>query len=356
MATWINWRVIQRKVETTDTVSLYLEPVEPLSVEYQAGQFLTLLFPEGDEEVRRAYSLSSAPGIDPFFRITVRRQPNGVVSSWLTRKVREGDMLVSLPPAGSFVLSPSPGRPRDLVLVGGGSGIAPLLGILKAALTQEPATTVTLLLANRQWSSVVLREELQQWAQRFPERLRCHHYLSMPEEPLVDLREQVQPASVYWGRLSNAVLESQCQQAIQHSPDDAHFFLCGPEGLLLKAGETLGYLGYGAAQIHREHFHVATPFRPTPEVYPQAFIYLQERGREQLFAVAPGQTILEGAEAAGIELPYSCRSGSCTTCVRKCLAGRVDLFTAAGHMTTAQTNGLVYTCVGYPLTDKVVLA
>lgn len=357
MAARINWRVVQRKQETRDTVSLYLEPVEPLAVDYQAGQFLTILYPGDREDVRRSYSFSSTPGVDSFFRITVRRHANAVVSTWLAHKIQVGDNLISLPPSGSFVLPPPVvGRPRDLVFLGGGSGVTPLWSIIKAALIQEPTAFITLILANRQWSSVVLRDEIQHWAQQFPGRFHCRHYLSMPEESLADLRQEAQPAQVYWGRLGNTLLETQYRQAIHHDPADAQFFLCGPEGFLLKAGETLGYLGYGPEQIHREHFHVFTPFRPTPDQYPVATIHLREVGQERVFQVTPGQTILEGAEAAGIELPYSCRSGSCTTCVRQCQVGEVDLFTAAGHLTSAQTDGLVYTCVGYPLTDEVVLA
>ncbi len=322
---------------------------------YRAGQFLTLLFPDlGARPLRRSYSLASAPGVDDRLSIGVKRTPNGAVSDFLTRKLSVGDELQALPPAGQFVLPPMR-QAQPLLLIAGGSGFVPVFALLKSALAQYEATEVYLLLANRNAGMVFFREALNEWAQRFPNRLRIVHLLSQPT-PGCDRQLQASSgATIRSGRLSNGWLEHWAAQVLGARLPEAHAFVCGPPGLMLKAEMTLKFMGFGEERLHKEDFVIHTPFRPSAQGLPAAEVALDFRGNAYTFTVAPGQTILEGALRAGIELPYSCQSGSCTTCSAQLSAGRVDMYTHNSRIDSEATRGHFFTCVAYPTTPAVHL-
>lgn len=325
--------------------------------DYQAGQFLTLLFSDiGPSPLRRSYSLASAPGVDSGLSICVKRTPNGVVSDYLTRKVAVGDELRALPPAGRFVLpEPAGSTPEPLLMVAGGSGVVPIFSLLKEALSRPAAPEVHLLLANRNASAVFFRERLQHWAKRFPARLKVLHLLSQPTSACARQLQVAPQIEVRSGRLSNAWLEQWVEACFGKRLPQVHAYICGPPGLMLKAEMTLKFMGVGPARLHKEDFIIHTPFRPSASQLPEATVALNYRGRAYTFKVAPGQTVLEGAQQAGIELPYSCRSGSCATCSAQIVAGQVDMYTHDSRMDSAATRGHVFTCVAYPTTEAVRL-
>ncbi|MEQ8702401.1 MAG: ferredoxin--NADP reductase [Phaeodactylibacter sp.] len=321
--------------------------------DYQAGQFLTLLFPElGPGPVRRSYSLASAPGVDAQLSICVKRTVNGQASAYLTKRLQVGDVLQALPPAGQFVL---PEGPKPLLLIAGGSGFVPMFSLLKAALNSAAPTSIQLLLANRNARSVLFREELKQLESAHPDRLRVLHLLSQPTEDCEAALAATAHTDIKQGRLSNAWLEFWAAQALGPALADAHAYICGPPGLMLKAAMTLRFLGFGAGRLHQEDFIIHSPFRPKADQLPLATVELRYKGQTLSFPVKPGQTLLEGALLAGIELPYSCRSGSCTTCSAQLTAGRVEMYTHNSRVDSEATNGHIFTCVAYPVTPQVQL-
>ncbi len=350
----IKLRVLRKIQETKDAATLLLQCDTPIS--YQAGQFLTFLFDHLEAKpIRRAYSLSSTPGLEEHLAITVKKVSNGSASRYLVDKVQEGAILEALLPAGQFVLPPSSGKPRDIFLIGGGSGITPLFSILKYVLYFEKESRVILLNANSNENSIIFRSQLRHLSKRFPARFNCIHFLSDTISPLSELQQIELPLLIRRERISNALIQQLVSANLTFRAEDAVFFLCGPKSLMLKVSQTLPYLGFGEKQIHQEIFDIVKPYRPPRDLYGDSQVRLNFQGAILEFPLTAGQTILEAAESAGLDLPYSCRSGICTTCLAKCTAGKVEMFTAQGQITTAQSDGIVFTCVGYPLTDEVAL-
>lgn len=338
---------------TADSAHIFFDTTVSLVPAYQAGQFLTLLLPDaGPLPIRRSYSLASAPGVDDQLSICVKRTVNGQASAYLTKRLQVGDTLQSLPPAGQFVL---PQAPRPLLLIAGGSGFVPVFSLLKAALAGHASTPVQLLLANRNARSVFFREALAGLENAYPDRLRVLHLLSQPTAHCEKQLRATEKTAVKSGRMSNAWLEFWTEQALGSNLQQAHAYLCGPPGLMLKAAMTLRFLGFGQGRLHQEDFIVHAPFRPKADQLPEATVELRYKGKAFSFPVEPGRTLLEGASAAGIQLPYSCRSGSCTTCAAQLTGGRVEMYTHSSRVDSEATNGHIFTCVAYPVTPRVQL-
>lgn len=354
MSNRLQLRIADKIRETSRSTTLVLEPVNA-PVSYRAGQFLTFIFDRlGPTQIRRSYSLSSAPGVEDNLAITVKKVPNGAVSRYLSDSTELGTLLEALPPAGRFILDPT-SAPRDIFLIGGGSGVTPLFSLLKQTLHDEPQSRVILIDANHDETCIIFKKQLQALAKHYAGRFVPILYLSNPKRSISELRQQLSPLDLHWGRLSNALIEQLVQQHLQHPPERARFFLCGPQGLIIKAENTLGFLGFGDKQVHREIFTIKTVYRPEADNFPHSQVRLRINGDSYQFPVLPGQHILEAARRAGIELPYSCLSGICTTCSVNCSLGEVEMYTQEGLLTTEMTDGLVLTCVGYPTSEVVEL-
>ncbi|MCB0616739.1 MAG: iron-sulfur cluster-binding domain-containing protein, partial [Phaeodactylibacter sp.] len=305
-------------------------------------------------EIRRSYSFSSSPGVDHYPIITVKRKPNGTASSFLVEGVRSGEVLTALPPAGQFVLPAFRQRPHYLFMMAGGSGITPVFSIIKYALACTPNFQVILLYANRDEQGLIFRKDLDKWLQLYPERFKAVLLLSSPKGQLSEIAE-TSHAEVLPMRLGNALLEELIQKNIPKDDSTVDFFLCGPPGLLLKSEMAIRFLGYPDEQIHKEVFTITPPIRPPAEQFPDGTVALARNGDEAAFPLKAGQTILEAAEQAGIELPYSCRSGICTSCMARCQKGEVIMYLPEGPLSSKATDGVVQTCVGYPLTKRVTI-
>ena len=349
----IHFRVLEKRRETSDTVSLVLQGIEG-PVDYKAGQFLTLLLEIDGREIRRSYSFSSCPGIDPYPVITVKRKPNGVASTYLVEKIQPGQVLAAYPPAGQFLLPSWPNGPHQLVMIAGGSGITPVFSLIKSALAHTTAFKVLLIYASRNEQNLIFGRELLQWLSGYPTRFKTLFLLSTPQEEPVH-REQGGHVEIRPGRLGNALLEELILENVP-AGQPADFYLCGPPGLLLKSEMTLRFMGYAAARIHKEVFIITHPFRPPSELFPSGTVTLF-RGKERIsFPIEAGQTILEAAESTGLELPHSCRSGICTSCTARCRAGEVMMYLPDGPLSSAATKGVIQTCVGYPLTEHTEIS
>lgn len=276
---------------------------------YRPGQFLTLSVPCGDAALARCYSLSSAPGIDAAPKITVKRVRDGRASNWLCDRVRAGDRLDVLPPAGVFTPRTLDG---DLLLFAGGSGITPVLSILKSALVHGRGM-LTLVYANRDERSVIFRDELQQLAQRHPGRLRVIHWLDsvqgVPQQR--HLEEFARPFS---------------QQET---------FICGPALFMENTLAAMLGLGLPRARVHVERFASlpdaagATPSAPSAGDGSAegigAAIETVLDGASFAFDSAPGETLLDAMLRAGVPAPNSCRMGQCGACMCRVERGEVAL-------------------------------
>ena len=320
--------------------------------QFTQGQHLTLRTLLNGKEERRSYSICS--GVDDGdLRIGVRHVAGGVMSSWLNQSLKADDDIDVLPPEGRFFVPIDATQARNYLGIAGGSGITPILAIMKTVLAREPLSQFTLIYGNRRQASTMFKEELEDLKNRYLTRLTLHTVFS---------QEQMD-SPLYSGRLTRAKLGEFLGTLIQPQQLD-HVFVCGPHGFNDEANVALLTAGVPADHIHIERFGVpvnakgATTTQKTQAGdAPQAIIHIIRDGmsREIAFRSEHGN-VLEAAAAAGLEVPYSCKSGVCCTCRAKLIEGQVRMdrnFALEPHEVAA---GFVLTCQAHPLTERVVIS
>lgn len=363
---YLTLNVVALTQETPDAVTIHLESPDRQRIASQPGQFLTLILPcgPGGKKERRSYSLSSTPAEAPRLSVTVKRVVGGLVSNYLLDTVRVGQQIEVMAPLGNFTLQTTPSTARSLVLIGAGSGITPLMSMLKAVLREEPNSRVLLIYGNRTEESVIFREQLRQLEAQAGGRLQVEHVYSQPKAATT------QPHT-YTGRLNRTMLLRILEQRHATPAHQAEYYLCGPEGMMTEARAALDLLGVPADRIRRESFVAAADSAEAAEGQPNGHgdvstaadddtsgtrkVTIHYEGSEYEFDVTPEQTILEAALDLDIDLPYSCQAGLCTACRGKCLSGKVHLDESEGLSDSEINQGYVLVCVGHPLTNDVVI-
>ncbi|HEV3414069.1 MAG TPA: iron-sulfur cluster-binding domain-containing protein [Puia sp.] len=328
MENWI-WQVTAIVPEAAGTKTISLERRSREPAPYQAGQFLTLLFTSHGHEIRRSYSFSTAPGIDAFPAITVKRVPNGEISRHLLDHLRVGDALTTLPPAGRFTLTDIAENKNgkvitDLVFIAAGSGVVPVFSLLKQALILP--VRPLLLTQQHDVGSTPFRAAMQAMPLNWTEML-----------------------TVRDGRLTKDKLAAWVTAAADGG--DIRFYLCGPPDFMRMVQITLRTLGFPDNEIRREHFTTGH-IPPAPPVFDATPKTIRVRAAvDHEFVVTWPDSILTAAIRQGVPLPYSCRAGRCSSCVAHCIRGRVRM--AVNEVLTERdlAEGLVLTCVGYAETD-----
>lgn len=332
--------------ETADTVSIYFEQPEPY-LEYKPGQFLTLVIDFEGKEQRRSYSLCTSPYVDPFPGISVKRVPGGLFSNFLNEKIHPGKTINVLKPLGNFTSDFHSKNQKHFFLVAGGSGITPMMGILKSVLANEPKSKVTLLYCSRHEEHIIFKNELDELENKYSEKLNVIHNLSQPTDSWTGLR----------GRLKSETVSDLIKKAEDESDFQTEYYICGPEGILETTQDVLSSLNIDKAKIHKESFYSAAA-----EAAHEAAasgegltrdVLVEMEGEEHLISVSPDKTILEAGLAQGLNMPYSCQSGLCTACRGKIYSGQVKMDEDDGLNESEIKEGYVLCCVGRPLTDDV---
>ncbi len=320
--------------------------------EFTQGQHLTLRRQLNGVEQRRSYSICS--GVDDGdLRIGVRHVMGGVMSSWLNEDLKTGDKIDVLPPEGRFFVPIDATQARHYLGIAGGSGITPILAIMKTVLAREPLSHFTLIYSNRRQSSTMFKEELEDLKNRYLTRLTLHTVFS----------QEHMDSPLYSGRLTQAKLGEFLSVLVQ--PQQlSHVFVCGPHGFNDEANAALRAAEIPAEHIHIERFGVpldtiGAAVKPAAQAgdAPQAIVQIIRDGinREIEFRTEHGN-VLDAAAAAGLEVPYSCKSGVCCTCRAKLIEGKVRMdrnFALEKHEVEA---GFVLTCQAHPLTDRIVIS
>lgn len=337
--------------ETKDAITIVFEqPADKL--EYKSGQFLTLIIPIGDKEVRRAYSLCSSPFIDDDLAVTVKRVENGLMSNWLPDNLKVGDTVKVMEPMGVFTTEYDKSKKRHIIMFAGGSGITPMMSIIKSMLDQEPDSIASLIYCNRDIESIIFKEKLDSLQTDFEGRLHVIHVLD--------------DAPMNWqghsGLLNHDMLEKIFERIPNWGHENSTFLMCGPEGMMKNVENLLAEQNIPRENIFKESFVAGTIDKELKKEEPAEADKVIERevtviydGDEHKFTVKPDSSILETALDLGIDLPYSCQSGLCTACRGKCLSGKVKLDEEEGLSEAELNEGFVLTCVGHPLTDDVVI-
>ena len=341
--------------ETADCVSLAFEvPMELREAfRYEPGQYLTLRREHAGEELRRSYSLCSSP-LEDEWRVAIKQVPGGRFSTLaVAAGLRPGDVLDVLPPQGRFVARLHPAQARRYALFAAGSGITPILSIAKTILLTEPGSRVYLVYGNRGRNSIIFKEELEGLKNKFLARLSVLHVLS---------REQGE-SDLLFGRLDYAKATELLQKALP-TPSLDECFVCGPEEMIHGVRQALAEAGVAEEHVHFELFtstagkgltQAPTP-RPAGEDDQKSQVSLHLDGRGyQLDMSFYGDTVLDAALAAGIDAPYSCKNGMCSTCRARVTAGTAAMDVNYSLSEKEVGQGYVLTCQARPTTPAVTV-
>jgi ring-1,2-phenylacetyl-CoA epoxidase subunit PaaE len=345
--------IIDVRREIDDAVSLGFHVPDALreTFHFTPGQHLTLRTEIDGDEVRRNYSLCVAP-FENELRVAIKQIAGGAFSTWANAMLAVGDRLEVMPPHGSFTWSFDPARRATYAGFAGGSGITPILSLLKTALTSEPKSEFVLLYGNRSSNTIMFLEEIAQLKNRFMDRLQVYHFLEEEEEDV----------ELFNGRLDSGKIAEVLSALVDPAAIDAAF-ICGPGPMMDAAEAGLTEAGVPADRILIERFTVgeisaaqAAALRRLEQKAAglQVKVTLDGRRRTITFDAEKG-SILENARAAGLPAPYACKAGVCATCRAKLVKGDVKMKANYGLSKQEVTQGYVLTCQAIPLTSDVEL-
>lgn len=347
-------KVKKIKKETPDCVSLVFDVPASLQDEFrfEQGQNITLKKILDGEELRRSYSICASP-FENELKVAVKKLDGGKFSSYANEILKEGDELDVLPPTGKFNTRLDPANRKNYLAFVAGSGITPVLSIIKTTLQTEPGSSFTLVYGNRSRASIVFFEELEGLKNRYLDRFNFINVLS---------REKTD-APLNFGRITETKLVELSRMIRYESMDD--FFVCGPEEMIFSVKDFLEKLGIDKKKIHFELF--TTPGQKKSAVSsrqladgdagPKSKITIKLDGRSFDFALpfSSNTSILDAALKQGADLPFACKGGVCCTCKARLLEGEVDMDVNWGLEHEEVEQGYILTCQSHPKTEKVVV-
>ncbi|RUR68957.1 phenylacetate-CoA oxygenase/reductase subunit PaaK [Variovorax guangxiensis] len=321
---------------------------------FTQGQYLTLRHDIDGQDLRRSYSICA--GLDDGeLRVGVRKVLGGVFSNWINASLKPGDTLQVMAPQGRFFVPIEPGSARHHVGIAGGSGITPILSIMKTVLAREPHSRFTLIYGNRQLQSTMFKEEIEDLKNRYMTRLVLQHVFS----------DEHTDSPLGFGVMNREKI-GEFLASVVPAADIDHVYVCGPFQMNDEAEAALLAAGVPEDRIHIERFGVALPsatqvgavvHEAQPGDAKQARIVIVRDGLQREITFTEGQpSILDAASAAGLEVPFSCTSGVCGTCRAKCVDGEVRMERNFALDKNEVAAGFVLTCQAHPLTERVTLS
>jgi ring-1,2-phenylacetyl-CoA epoxidase subunit PaaE len=337
--------------ETADAISLTFAIPGKLASEYRfaPGQYLTLRTTMDGEEVRRSYSICSGPD-DGELRIAVKKIDGGAFSSWAADQLKAGDELDVMTPTGRFGIAHASDQARIHVGFAAGSGITPILSIIKGVLAREPHSRFFLFYGNRSTAGMLFREALEELKDRFLQRFSVFHVISGEEQDIPILH----------GRLDGDKVRLLLRRLVPAGSVD-HVFICGPAGMSEDIEATCRDLGIAANRIHVERFVSEFGGKPRPKAAvpvtaaPKALASLIIDGKRREVPVAEDESILDAALRAGMDLPFACKGGMCSTCRAKLVEGEARMEVNYSLEPWETSAGFILTCQARPLSDRVVV-
>jgi len=341
---------VERETRDAVAITFAVPPALAESFRFAAGQHLTVRADIGGRDVRRSYSICSGVQ-DGRLQIAVKRNPGGVFSEWANEKLEAGQHLDVMPPLGHFNVPLSAEHRRHYVGFAAGSGITPLLSLVKSTLALEPASRFTLFYGNRASGTVMFREELAALKDLHLTRFNLVHVLS----------REAQDIDLLHGRIDRAKADALIATWLDLADVDT-VFVCGPGGMMEAVVEALQARGFPDARIRIERFatsipkHERRPAKAPEPGHTQCEVTVVLDGMTRSFTLEKGrESILEAGLRAGVELPYSCKSGACSTCRAKLVAGEVDMDVNFALEDYEVARGFRLTCQSHPVTDRVTV-
>lgn len=332
------------KRETKEAVSIYFKNGNFFKkLKYKPGQFLTLEVPVNGKTEKRIYSFSSNPFTDKELKITVKEVENGLVSKYLCNDVKIGDKFEVENPQGSFYVEPKKESQKQYVLFAGGSGITPVFSIVKSVLTNEPKSKVLLIYANKNKDSIIFHDEINALLNEYSSTFKVEHILSENDETIEN----------YHTGLASNVLFIKIFNKHNLSFKNNIYMICGPFGYMEKTKEILIL-----NKVERNEILVEVFKSPQVKVFGKDHIsdvQIIFKGETHQLKVPGNKSILSVAMSNNIPLPYSCRSGMCSTCKGVCVSGEIEM--TEGHFLekTEVDNGKILTCISYPKSEQVTI-
>lgn len=316
---------------------------------FEAGQHLTLRARLDGADVRRSYSICAPEGAP--LRIAVKRAPGGVFSGFANESLRAGARLDVMPPMGHFTLRRDVAAPQHLLGVAAGSGITPLVALVATALAANPGNRFTLIYGNRASSTVMFRDELAALKDRFLDRFNLVHVLS----------REAQDVELLHGRIDRAKADALFERWVDVTDVDCAY-LCGPDAMMEAVRASLVAHGVAPERVRIERFAASIPRhehvpRPLPAAaQAQCEVSVIVDGAMRTFTAEKGrENVIDAGLRHGIELPYSCKGGVCSTCRCLLVEGEVDMDVNFALEDYEVARGFVLACQSYPVTDKVTL-
>lgn len=342
--------------ETEDATSISFEIPSDLkeTFQYKHGQYLTLRFFFDGEDQRRAYSICTSPVVDDHLAVTVKKVEGGKVSPYINSMLKTGDVVDVMPPLGNFTIDLDASNNKNYILFAGGSGITPIMSILKTILEVEKQSKVLLVYANSNEETIIFRDKLIDLESNFGDRLTVIHHLSKPVTNDLECRE---------GRLS----KSSCLNIVKLLDDElvhqSEYFMCGPGGMMNEIEAALDELNIDKKKQHKESFTVAEnegtevvkkhDTQPSDEDVESVTVVLY--GEEHEVPTNGDDTILVAGIKAGIDPPFSCQIGACSTCRARLKSGKVEMEADDALTEDEIEDGFVLTCTSHALTNDVVV-
>jgi ring-1,2-phenylacetyl-CoA epoxidase subunit PaaE len=337
--------------ETSDAVSMTFAIPEDLEQDYAfaPGQYLTLRTMMDGEEVRRSYSICSSPD-DRELRIAVKKVDGGAFSNWALEQLKSGDELDVMTPTGRFGIAHAPEQARIHVGFAAGSGITPIMSIIRGILAREPQSRFFLFYGNRTASGILFLQALEELKDRFMGRLSVFHVLSQEEQDL----------PILYGRLDHDKVSILLRAMVPAKAID-HVFICGPVAMSEEIAATCTELGVATEHIHVERFVSGLGGKPrpkpvvAPEAPPKAVAALIVDGKRKDVPMVDGESILDAALRAGMDLPYACRGGMCSTCRAKVVEGDTRMDVNYSLEPWELEAGFVLTCQAHPVSARITV-
>lgn len=351
-------KIKEVRKETPDAVSVHFDVPASLTDEYRykPGQYVTLKLSVANEELRRAYSLCTSPYTDNTPAIAVKRVEDGKVSNYINDWFESGQEIDVMTPMGNFTTELNEFYARHFVLYAGGSGITPMMSILKSILEIEPSSTVTLIYGNRNQESIIFNKEIDELEGHFADRLKVVHCLA--DTPDGWLGEA--------GNLTPDVLKALLSKHVEGDLNQAQHFICGPGAMMESVKSTLADLNVPSDKVHIEYFtsniaqdgedHSAEASVGAVDDEPftgVAQVAVELQGDDFTVEVSEKETILQAGLEAGIDPPFACQMGICTTCRAKMLEGSVQMDETEGLTQDELDQNYILTCQSHPKSNRI---
>ncbi|MBA3970637.1 MAG: 2Fe-2S iron-sulfur cluster binding domain-containing protein [Bacteroidetes bacterium] len=350
MSKFHSLKVVDVTRETPDAVSVAFEVPADLKQDYKykQGQYLTLKFNVKGEDLRRSYSICSSPVEENELRVAIKKVKDGRVSTFINDSLKVGDVVEVMMPMGNFFTELDASNKKNYVLFGGGSGITPMLSILKTVLKTEPNSRITLFYGNNDESSIIFKKQIEQLAISNSDRLNVIHVLNIA--PLGHPE-----------KLKGMMTKERNIELVKDYVDvaaDNEYFICGPGPMMENVVNALKDLKIPEPRVHIEYF--TSPVNPE-DIKPSANTAVGASatiiidGDEHTVALEENETILEAAIRIGLDAPYACQGGSCCTCRALLQEGKVEMAVNYALSASEVKQGFILTCQSRPTTDSVIV-